>query len=201
MKTPDIYIQKIYKKYRVPKNIRAHMKAVARVALKLGKAIQKKGQPIKLRELKTAALLHDIVKLCDFAEVDFKKIPHKPTKMELKTWRRYIKKYHVIGHAEAGYQIVKKYNQEVAVMIKKHGYKSLIAAKKKDRPTTIEEKILYYADKRVKHDKMVTLKERISDGQKRYFPNGKIPSNDKKIQKALFVLEKELLKTAVLKNI
>ena len=87
----------------------------------------------------------------------------------------------------------------MATIIRKHDFRSLIAAADEDRPQTLEEKILYYADKRVCHDRIVSLKRRLEDGRKRYFPDGKIPVHDRMIAQKLRTLEKELLTKASLK--
>ena len=75
-----------------------------------------------------------------------------------------------------------------------------MAVSKNDRPQTLEEKILYYADKRVCHDRIVTIKKRLEDGRKRYFPDGNIPSDEIHIVQKLYQLEKELLEKAKIKS-
>lgn len=55
---------------------------------------------------------------------------------------------------------------EVAVMIKKHGLKHLFESE--FMPKTWEEKIVFYADKRVKNDKIVSVDERFDYIKQRY---------------------------------
>ncbi len=55
---------------------------------------------------------------------------------------------------------------EVASLVRKHGLSNL--AHDELVPTTFEEKIVFYADKRVNGDQVVSLKERFDDIQKRY---------------------------------
>ena len=69
------------------------------------------------------------------------------------------------NHVARGARLVKKLGYpEVANVISKHTLYKL----KNNEPKTIEEKIVFYADKRVKHDKIVTLEERYKDLKERY---------------------------------
>jgi uncharacterized protein len=68
-------------------------------------------------------------------------------------------------HEDEAYEFFKSDWPELALAIRKHAYKSLLDEKLK--PHTIEEKIVYYADKRVMHDKVVPLKERLEEGHRR----------------------------------
>ena len=64
------------------------------------------------------------------------------------------------------------------------------------RPTSWEEKLAYYADMRVMHDKIVPLKDRLEDGHKRNVflhetdPQSKI--NMVKVDSLIYRLEKEI---------
>ncbi|MEK7085852.1 MAG: hypothetical protein AAB953_02450, partial [Patescibacteria group bacterium] len=73
-------------------------------------------------------------------------------------------------------------------LIAGHGFFSIWKLK------TWEEKILYYADKRVDHDKVVDLKKRFEEGRKRNFT----PKDDMelvlKTEKEIEKLEKEFVK-------
>lgn len=198
-----IDIRKIYQKYKVPNHIVLHMKKVAHVAIFLSKKISAHSKVnIDLSAVKNAALLHDILKIVDFKTLNLSYFQKKPNSKTLSTYQKLIKKYHQVGHESAAKIELQKLGQpKLAQIISKHGYNSLIARKKSARPSTLEEKILYYADKRVKFDQIVSLKERIKDGQRRYFLNHskKIPPSDTHVQKALFTLEKELCSLAGIK--
>ncbi|HLG25943.1 MAG TPA: tRNA (adenosine(37)-N6)-threonylcarbamoyltransferase complex ATPase subunit type 1 TsaE [Candidatus Gracilibacteria bacterium] len=168
---PDI--KKIWQKHKVPGNIRRHMKKVADVAEYIGERVNQRNprQPVDIELLRESALLHDILKLIPKGD-----------------------------HAEAGARELKREGfPEHAAIIAKHGFNSLSASKKEKRPATWEEKILYYADKRVKHDAIASVKERLEDGRKRYFPDGKIPAGDGLVVKKLYKLEREICQAAKLK--
>ena len=81
----------------------------------------------------------------------------------------------------------KKGEHKLANLIAKHGFFSIWKLK------TIEEKILYYADKRVDRDKIVSLKKRFSEGKKRNMS----PNDDlefvKKTEEKVFALEREFV--------
>lgn len=74
---------------------------------------------------------------------------------------------HKDNHVARGAELVKKLGYpEVAKVVLKHTlYKVEI---RENQPHTFEEKIVFYADKRVKNDKVVSLEERYDDIKERY---------------------------------
>jgi hypothetical protein len=111
------------------------------------------------------------------------------TKKDIKIWENLRKKFSKIRHNEAIYHILKKMGYcKLADLVKKHDFYQI------DNLKTWEEKILFYADKRVEHDKIVTLKFRFKEGRKR---NVK-PTDDLNLiasfEKKTLKLEKELIK-------
>lgn len=184
-------VQQLWQQYRAPLHVRAHMQKVADVCLFLGKKIRQTGEKIDLAKLRHAALLHDILKLCDFKELDLRFFNQNYTAEDIQFWSSLIKSCNHIGHIQAAYNALKDIGEdEIAEIVKKHDFNCLI--KPKECPKTWEEKILYYTDKRVRHDQIVSLAERLVDGRKRYFPDGNLPPEDPLIEKALYRLEKEL---------
>ncbi len=76
----------------------------------------------------------------------------------------------------------------LANLVKKHGFFSV------DELKTWEEKILYYADKRVNHDQIVSLKQRFLEGKKR---SSVLNDNSEKVrstEEKVFGLEQEIVK-------
>jgi uncharacterized protein len=195
--TEDI-LQEIIKKHRVPVHVQKHMKKVAAVALYLGQLIKQRGGNVNLIFLRQAALLHDVFKICDFKILNFDQFDQKISEEDIQFWNSLINSYGNIGHIKAAENMLNKIGEhEIATIIRKHRFDGLID--EKDRPTTWEEKLLYYADKRVRHDKITSIAERLIDGRKRYFPGGKIPQNDDQVEKALYELEKEICSNADIK--
>jgi uncharacterized protein len=123
-----------------------HSLEVARVALFLSLELNKKGQRIDLGLVEAASLLHDL------------------TKTEcLKTKE---------DHAQTGSQILKRMGFErVGEVVAQH-----VRLAKEGNPSAVsEEEIVNYADKRVMHDRVVSLEERFNDLIERYgkHPNGR----------------------------
>lgn len=78
-----------------------------------------------------------------------------------------IKKMAPGDHVIEGYELVKSLGfPEVATIMKKHGLYHL--GKDEFTPKTWEEKIVFYADKRVKGDKIVGIDERFDYIKQRY---------------------------------
>lgn len=185
-------------KYRVPKHILAHMQKVADVCVYIGTSINKKSthQPVNLTILRYSALLHDLVKICDFPAIDLQYFQQTVTEEEIAVWNGIIQAYHPLKHALAAAQILKDLGEdELATIVRKHRFGSLLD----DKPEIWEEKILYYSDKRVKHDTIVSIQERLEDGRKRYFPDGNIPKEDQLIEQELMKLETEICMKAGIK--
>jgi uncharacterized protein len=181
----------LIRQYHVPRNIMAHMKKVAGVCLFIGTKLLKKGENLDLTLLRQAALLHDIVKLCDFENLNLQGIEGF-TAEDIQFWSGLIRTCHKDGHITAACNILLDLGEPViAQIIKKHRYTSVIDKSKDERPDTWEEKILYYADKRVTHDKIVSIKERLDYGRERYF-GGHISQEDRLVEAALYKLENEI---------
>ena len=131
--------------HNIPQNVIRHSIAVSRLAEEVAQNYIKKHPKAKinLELLDRACLLHDISKIAA------------------------IQKGKNEDHGELGYELLKKHGYpEVAIIVRKHPLHCILDAKRK--PKSLEEKILFYADKRVKDNKVVTLKERLSDLRKRY---------------------------------
>lgn len=192
--TEDL-LQKLIIQYRVPVHIQKHMKKVAAVALFLGQKITANGEKINLIQLRQAALLHDLMKLCDFRQLDIEHFEQNVTAEDIHFWTALMKSCQNIGHVEAAYNVLMDLNEpELAKIVRAHRFEGLIS--KEARPATWEEKILYYADKRVRHDEVVSTQERLVDGRARYFPDGNVPEHDHLVEKALLELEAEICSAA-----
>jgi HD superfamily phosphodiesterase len=109
------------------------------VALFLSKELNKKGQTIDLSLVEAASLLHDLTKTeCLQTKED---------------------------HAQTGSQLLKEMGYErIGDVVAQH-----IRLPKEGDPSSVsEEEIVNYADKRVMHDRIVSLEERFSDLKERY---------------------------------
>jgi 5'-deoxynucleotidase YfbR-like HD superfamily hydrolase len=181
-------INKFYKTYRVPKNIIAHMQKVAEICEILADKFEKKGIEIDKELLISAALLHDAIRVCDMKEFKPLELDPKATEEDIAIWKELRLLYGKIGHEMAVSRLLRFMGEpNVAGLILKHDFYRI------DNLNTWEEKILYYADKRVDHDKIVTLQTRFVEGRKRN--NDKDDNFDKidAIEQKIYLLEKELI--------
>ncbi len=120
-------------------NIRAHSLLVARVAHLISRGLRKAGIDISVRRATTGALLHDIGKTTSLNSDQ--------------------------DHAELGRQIcIQNQLHEIADIVGQHvrlrGYGQ--------HQGYSEREVVYYADKRVNHDRIVTLEERLAYILNRY---------------------------------
>ena len=102
-----------------------------------------------------------------------------------------VKKLSPNDHIIEGYELVKSLGYpEVAVVIKKHGLYHLEDVN--FIPKTWEEKIVFYADKRIKNDRIVSVDERFDYIKQRYKKDNveREMAFTKKIEKELLRNEK-----------
>jgi len=189
MKLSTKEIQSLYEQYRTPKNVIEHMIRVAEFAKELAEKLIKKGHKIDLEKLEKAALLHDLLRVCDFRELELSKLTQRVTSVDIKAWLQQRKLFGKMGHTKAAHKILKELGHtKIAELILKHDFKAI------DELQTWEEKILYYADKRVDGGKKVSLRKRFKSGKKRNSKPGDNANKIKELEKKVYALEKELKK-------
>lgn len=155
----------LLQKERVPEHIIRHSERVALISLLLGLIHLEKGAPIDLKTLTLAALLHDIKKFSSLNTGE--------------------------NHALAGYKLMQKLGYErIGEIIYAHIF---LKAPKPKSPIS-EEEIVFYADKRVKHDEIVTLRERFKDLRERYGRTLKALIRMALLEEMTLLLEKRLFK-------
>jgi uncharacterized protein len=184
----------ILEEYHVPPHIIKHSLVVAKVAAFLAQRLKEKGIEINIELVERACLLHDVIRICDLEESDYLKFEQNYPQEDKIKWRQLRAKYKAIGHERAAYDILKDKYPALALVIRKHRYMSML--EKKEKPGTWEEKLVYYADKRVMHERIVSLKERLADGHKRnvHIHGSKVQSqiNSAKADPLIYKLEKEI---------
>lgn len=170
-------IKKLYKEWGTPPHVIEHCEKVAYVADKIAEYYP----DIDRENLIFACLLHDVLRIIDFNAGE----KYKEKQLEIQ------KTYPGMNHSQAAYVLFMKMEEPViAKIIKKHAFDAII--EEENKPFTLEEKIMTYADKRVLHVDIVSLKKRFEDGKKRYNPENKDPERQERIYKAYYQLEKEL---------
>jgi len=130
---------RLMSQYGMLDHIMHHSIKVARVALFLSTELNKRGQRIDLSLVEAASLLHDVTKAVCFKTKE--------------------------DHAQTGCQLLKAMGYErVGEVVAEH----VVLSEKKDPSFVSEEEVVNYADKRVQHDRIVSLEERFSDLMDRY---------------------------------
>ena len=149
--------------YGMLENIIHHSLEVAKVALFLSGELNKKGQKIDLGLVEAASLLHDL------------------TKTEcLKTKG---------DHAQTGSQLLKGMGYErVGEVVARH----IWLGEEGDPSSVSEEEIVNYADKRVMHDRIVSLEERFGDLKERYGRHQRAMDYLEQLQKEIYGIENKI---------
>ncbi len=158
------YAFKLLKEYKVPENIVNHSLVVNKVAMYLTRKLKEAGVKVNEDVVDIASLLHDLDKM------------YKMRKGEI--------------HGHRSYRTLKNLSPEIALVVKKH----VLGAILNNGLKTWEEKIVYYADKRVNGTKIVMLEKRYKYLKKRY---GSISKEAmltiQKTEPLVFKLEKDIL--------
>lgn len=165
------------------------MKTVGIVAKAFCEALNARGHKVNTKLVVNAALIHDVLRICDFKDMNFNYFDQRVTLKDLQIWEEIRRKYGKIGHTKALTQILKKEGYaDLARLVSKHGFHSVSSLK------TLDEKVLFYADKRAEGAKLVPLKTRFAQGNKKHGHTFKPPVSIQKIQQKIIKLESELKK-------
>jgi len=147
----------------LPPHIGAHCDVVAQVASILGKALEERGILSRPLALRRAAEVHDLLRFIDFAngksQSNFRDSPEA-----LAHWQEIKQKYPNLKHEPACAAFLRAQGYpELGDIVEPHGLRLPSPER-----TTIEQKLLFYADKRVAVDNPVSLDERFQDLAVRY---------------------------------
>ena len=132
----------IMDKYEMLDNIKAHSMVVEKVATIIGKGLKEAGESISLDVIRAGALMHDIAKTTCLKTGE----DHAAMGRRLCIENQFDEIAEIVGQ----HVLLKAYNPEDGIS---------------------ESKIVYYADKRVNHDTVVSLEERLKDLLVRYGKN------------------------------
>lgn len=153
----------LLKTYNVPKNIVNHSLMVSRVAVLLGRELNKKGFNLDINKIEAAALLHDIKKMDGLK---------KGT-----------------SHAHEGWRLLRKIGYgKIADIVKQH----VVLEENDDSSEIREAELVNYSDKRVRHSRIVTLKERFDDLRKRYGKDEEAIEFINKLERTTLEIEKKI---------
>lgn len=180
----------LLKKFGTPSHIIEHCLATAKLAVFLAERLNEKGISVDVQLVDRACLLHDILRVCDLN--DYSRFEHSAA--DKSKWEKLKSQYKGICHEDAAAALLHDKYPQLAKVIRKHRYTAI--AHQKDKPVTWEEKLVYYADKRVMHDRIVSLKERLDEAHKRYAAwrrvNARSSLDTVKIDRLIYKLEKEI---------
>lgn len=182
-------INNLYKEFHTPLHVQKHCKTVAEFACKLADILIKKGIIINRELLEKAALIHDFVRYIDFRQFNPESWSYEITKSDIIFWKMMREKYRGMHHADAGADILRELGfSTIASIVRTHKFLGI-----QKGLSSWEEKLLYYADKRTKHDTVVSLRERLEDGKRRNAPDSITTEESKKVEEKVFLLEQEIL--------
>ncbi len=177
-----------WEELHTPQHIREHMRQVGRVVRYLGEALQEAGESVNVDLVERAALLHDALRVTEWDRLDFTYFPYTPEKKDIAVWKAQRAKYpSTLSHAQVNHDLFVEKYPEMAQLILLH---SIIDA---PHVTTWEEKLLNYSDRRVAHNRIVTLQERLDEAYERYRKTAKTPlERDPEIIRVMQIIEKEI---------
>jgi len=155
--------EKLLDDYRIPVNIRRHIGQVTRIAVFIAGRLEQAGIGIDVGLVRAGASLHDIARTVDIR--DLSQLPDA-SEEDMEFYKSLKKRFSMMKHNEAGYELFREKYPELAKIIRSHVYSSVIDDKA--APSTWEEKVVYYADKRVAHDRLVSIAERNEEGMQRW---------------------------------
>jgi len=156
--------------YKVPEHIIQHSRVVHRVALHLCQELNHQGEKLDQAVVEAGSLLHDIAKMEGIHTGE--------------------------NHSQAGAILLKRLGYpEVAEIVRQH-----VVLDDGTPPNQITEAaMVHYADKRVQHTSVVSLKERFQDLKERYGKNPAALSWLEALEKKSLALEKRIFEKLSIK--
>lgn len=174
---------------RTPSHVVAHCDAVAALCDTLCDALTMRGQIIRKQAVHEAARLHDLLRFLDFRTGG--RPDYTPGSEDLQHWEQFRERFPGLHHEAAAAQFARDEGfPMIAAIVAVHGLHSRSLQK------TVEEKILYYADKRLINDRLVTLEERFADFTQRY-GNGIVTDENRAWHEDALRIEQELFPDGV----
>ncbi|MBU0766209.1 tRNA (adenosine(37)-N6)-threonylcarbamoyltransferase complex ATPase subunit type 1 TsaE [Patescibacteria group bacterium] len=164
-----------------------HCEVVADFAVRCANALINNGIIVRKLALQRAAQLHDLLRFFDFHLG--RNGNYEDASDEIKEiWEKWEQKYpNADGHESACAAFLREHGySELAEIVTLHGLRS-----PNPPHMTTEQKLLFYADKRVRFTEVVSVEERFKDINDRY-ENKDEPEFVKKWHEKTIALEKEL---------
>ncbi|MFA6038939.1 MAG: tRNA (adenosine(37)-N6)-threonylcarbamoyltransferase complex ATPase subunit type 1 TsaE [Candidatus Peribacteraceae bacterium] len=170
----------------LPTRIIAHSHTVGLFAKALAVALWGRHTIARPATLLAAGELHDLLRF-----VDFRALPHTrlftPTPEQEERWTQWRKRYAGLTHEEAAATFLREKGfAALGEIVSSHGLRLPSPSR-----ITTEQKVLFYADKRVQEDAVVSLRARFDDFRNRYGENDRAASKEwfeeaKRLEQELF---------------
>lgn len=190
---PEALVESFWKDWVTPVHVRNHSKKVTDVCMQIGRAYTDQKILINLGLLYTASLLHDVARVCDFTELDRNQFHEEVTDEKWAKWMDLRKRFKGMHHADIACKwLTDEGFGKTAELIRLHN--SLAILQEPEKLTSLETAILFYADKRVKHNQVVDLAERFRDGRERHgkYDDPRIRTLFEEAEQRTLELEKKL---------
>lgn len=154
-------VQAWQKEVLLPQHIVDHSHAVAELCDRFAGFLMEHGRFVRAHALHAAGETHDLLRFIDFRPGGH---PSTPSPEEQARWDMWTTKFPGMHHEQACAEFLRSQGYPViADIVEPHGLHAPMAQR-----TTTEQKILFYADKRVMLDRVVTVDERFADFAQRY---------------------------------
>ncbi len=156
----DAQIEEWRAEVRLPAHIAAHCDTVATVADACAQDLLRRGILLRPHLLRQAARLHDLLRF-----VDFKK--PQGSEADIRVWENIRSQFPDLRHADACAALLRTRGWDAAAtIVEAHGERIVSIAH-----PTIEQELVYYADKRAALDQIVSVAERMQEFVERHGPS------------------------------
>lgn len=156
----DAQVQAWRDAVQLPDIVRRHCDKVADVACRCADVLLERGIAVRKEATRLGARLHDLLRFVDFKQPQWDEQPADVTACWAQWKQRFVGKSHEQACAEF---LAEEGFRALAEIIRTHG-----ATLPSPLEATIEQELVYYADKRVAFDTLVSLEERFADFERRY---------------------------------
>lgn len=150
---------------QLPEHVRAHCEIVADFAATCAERLIHSSHVVRLVALRRAAEVHDLFRFLDFRPGGAPGgLPNVVTPALQELWGGIRSRFPGMNHEQACTAFLTQQGYpELGEIVSTHGLSLPLPERR-----TIEQRILYYADKRVLFDRVVSLEERFEDFRDRY---------------------------------
>jgi tRNA threonylcarbamoyladenosine biosynthesis protein TsaE len=183
----DAQIQAWRKSVHLGQNVMMHCETVGRVAKRCAETLLDRGRFARPKASEVAGKLHDLLRFLDFKPQTAPN-GHKDNPADVAVWNLIKNEYPAKKHEAAVAEFLRKHGYgALATIIEPHGSQSPPSERNRT-----EQDILFYADKRVVHDSIVTVEGRFEDSAIRYSNGTLTPAQEqwyketKQVETALF---------------